>query len=106
MSGNIYLLDGGDGSFKIGVTRGSVDNRVKKLQTGNPNEIIPIKYYHANNYLFLIEKRLHMLFSDKQLLNEWYKLSDEDVDEFIPLCEKIENQFASLKDNPFFKYNE
>ena len=40
-SGYVYLLADGlnDGIYKIGVTTGSIENRIKKLQTGNAGEI-------------------------------------------------------------------
>ena len=43
--GCVYLLGDWDkeNRYKIGVTRGDVDKRIKKLQTGNSGEIYLIK---------------------------------------------------------------
>ena len=41
-SGYVYLLcENGDNElYKIGVTSGSIENRIKKLQTGNGNKLL------------------------------------------------------------------
>ena len=53
----VYLL--GDwtrnGVYKIGVTRGDLNKRIKKLQTGNSGEIFVCQKY-TTDYPFFIEK--------------------------------------------------
>ena len=50
MKGYVYLLTDGE-FFKIGVTKGSIEKRIKKLQTGNPNNIAIVNY-HLTEYPF------------------------------------------------------
>ena len=47
--GSVYLLGDSEkeGIFKIGVTRGDIQKRIKKLQTGNAGEIYLVSYYEA-----------------------------------------------------------
>lgn len=104
--GYVYLIcdSGQDNTFKIGVTRGSIEKRIKKLQTGNGEEIFLVNYYETE-YPFLIEKMMHQKhFSDKKL-NEWFTLDSEGVSNFKKDCEDFEKTIEALKDNPFFKKN-
>ena len=53
--GYVYLL--GDfekeGSYKIGVTRGTIEHRIKKLQTGNSGEIYIVDYFQTEHPFFI-----------------------------------------------------
>ncbi len=104
--GTVYLLGDleNEGVYKIGVTRGDINARIKKLQTGNSGEIYVVKLF-VTKHPFFVESSLHRRFSSLCVLNEWYKLSADDVKEFYNTCNDIENTAESLKDNPFFKYN-
>ena len=101
--GYVYLLgdSGKDSSFKIGVTRGSIEKRIKKLQTGNDNDIFLVAYYETKNP-FYVEKMMHLKYFSKQILNEWYNLDAKDIASFQESCREIEDRVESLKDNPFF----
>ena len=57
MQGCVYLLTDGE-FFKIGVTRGSIEKRIRKLQTGNPDSIVIINHYDTA-YPFKIDSALH-----------------------------------------------
>ena len=52
----VYLIEdqGSDNYFKIGVTRGDMEKRLKKLQTGNGNEIRMHRFYEMS--FFQLEK--------------------------------------------------
>ncbi len=103
--GFVYLLEciiDDDSIYKIGFTKDKIQKRINKLQTGNGYELIEL-YKFETQYNQKVERRLHKYFSNKRLKGEWFKLNKEDVDNFIQKCEKIENDFDSLKDNPFFK---
>lgn len=100
--GYIYVLcDPSTDLFKIGLTTGSIENRMKKLQTGNGSEM-HIVTFHETNYPYKVEKMLHNKFSPKKELNEWFSLTAEDVSNFSQTCEQIEETIKSLLDNPFF----
>ena len=101
--GFVYLLGDTEkpGIYKIGVTRGSIARRIKKLQTGNSGEIYICKYFRTD-HPFFIEKQLHKKYCYDKILNEWFELSDEEVFNFEKSCEFYENLIETMKDNPFF----
>lgn len=100
----VYLLgdSGQDNTFKIGVTRGSVEKRIRQLQTGNGEEIYLVNFYETD-YPFFIERLMHNKFYPKQKRNEWFNLDVEDVVKFREHCKAFEDTASSLKDNPFSK---
>ena len=100
--GYVYLLGNGNESFKIGVTRGSIEKRIKKLQTGNSDEIYMLDYFETDNP-FLMEKMLHTKYAGKKIMNEWFNLNSEDIAEFKDICEELQKNIDALKDNYFFK---
>lgn len=100
MKGYVYLLTDGK-FFKIGVTRGSIEKRIKKLQTGNPDNITIVNY-HLTEYPFKLESFLHTKHAQQKINNEWFDLSSNDVTSFKQECERIDQMFDQLKDNPFF----
>lgn len=107
--GFVYLImstdsDGKKELYKIGITKGSIEKRIKSLSTGNPNIISLIHSYDSKNYKE-IEKWLHSRFSLKKTNsnNEWFYLSDDDVKNFRITCENIESTLILLKEqNSFF----
>lgn len=92
--GYVYLVGdwGRDGVYKIGVTRGTIERRIKKLQTGNSGEIYIVDYYRTD-HPFFIEKWLHTKYCGGNILNEWFNLSLEDVLQFKKDCEFYENLY-------------
>lgn len=100
--GYVYLLmeNNDAANYKIGVTRGKIENRIKKLQTGNSDEISMCRYYETKNP-FILEKKLHDRYLSKKVMNEWYHLSDEDVLGFVDECKAIDSILDAVKDNPF-----
>lgn len=103
-SGYVYLLCDLDRekTYKIGVTRGKIENRIKKLQTGNAGEIHLVNY-HKSEAPFFVEKHLHLFYNNNNIRNEWFSLTDEQAMDFKSNCLKIEDMYDALKDNPFFK---
>jgi hypothetical protein len=100
----VYLLcDLGENNlYKIGVTKGKIEKRIKQLQTGNGNEISLINFYETK-YPFAIERLLHIKFNSKQLKSEWFELENDDVFKFKEICANIENNIESLENNAFKK---
>lgn len=103
-NGFVYLICDytRDYTYKIGVSKGAVEKRLKKLQTGNSGELIPLKIYPSEDPFYL-ETQLHMYFQNRKILNEWFELSDDDVKNFTDTCKMLENNAKVLEDNPFFK---
>lgn len=101
----VYLIcDPDQNVYKIGVTRNIVQNRLKKLQTGNSSEL-HIVYTVETDYPFRLETLLHNKFSNKKVQGEWYKLSDEDVKNFKDTCQYYKNIINSMLNNPYFNKN-
>lgn len=99
----VYLIcDIENNNYKIGVTKGDIYKRIKKLQTGNCTNLFLI-YAHNTEYPFTLEKMLHCRFNPDRTLNEWFALSDEDVINFPKTCNEMENTIKVMKDNPHFK---
>ena len=101
--GSVYLIcDSETELYKIGVTRGDVEKRLKKLQTGNGNEL-HIVFVFETDTPFTIEKMLHNRFFSKNKLNEWFELESDEVMYFEDYCNKCQKNVDALKDNPFFE---
>lgn len=102
--GFVYIFSDtlNEGVFKIGVTKGSLEKRIKKLQTGNPGEIFVCNSYQTD-IPFFIEKHLHFRYDYKREHGEWFRLTDEEVLNFKKTCKEIEEMRESMKDNYFFK---
>ena len=101
----IYLIGKVDtpDRYKIGLTKAhDINERIKKLQTGNDEELFLVKSFKTDTP-YKLESMLHFRYSQNQILNEWYQLSKDDVDEFLGVCEKLQNTINVLKENPFFK---
>ena len=103
-SGYIYLIcDPATDLFKIGLTTGDIEKRIKKLQTGNGTEL-HVVYVRQTDHPYKLEKMLHNHFFAKRVLNEWFALDSDDLERFNDVCVVKEALIESLKDNPFFKY--
>ena len=100
--GYVYLIcDPQTDHFKIGVTKGTIENRINELQTGNSSEL-HITNSHKTNYPFRVEKMLHSKFSNYRVHGEWFNLPNEEIFNFNETCNKIDEVIEALKDNPFF----
>lgn len=68
----IYFIKQGD-FVKIGVSR-DIDNRIKALQTGSPDELELLADEYGDE---ITERWLHELFSNQWHRGEWFRLDDE-----------------------------
>lgn len=107
--GFVYLLMSTDSNglielYKIGITTKDVNERIKKLSTGNPNKITLLASYESKNYL-KIEKWFHAKYRLQKTAsnNEWFQLNNFEVKDFILNCKKADETISFLKkNNPFF----
>lgn len=76
LPGYIYIYKQGE-YYKIGRSKTS-DCRIKKYVTENPNEIELVYKVKVDDYIDE-EKKLHNLFSEKLHNREWFKLTDDDI---------------------------
>lgn len=102
--GYVYLIGEVDnpGKYKIGSTRAkNINSRLRQLQTGNSSELY-IKESFETEYPFKLEKMLHNYFKDKNLILEWFELSEADTGSFISICKDKARIIESLNGNPFY----
>ena len=102
--GYVYLIGevGNSTNYKIGSTRAkNVNKRLKQLQTGSSSELY-IKESFETEHPFKLEKMLHNHFKEKNLIGEWFELSEADTEAFKSICEDKIKVIESLKDNPFY----
>lgn len=89
--------------FKIGSTRKkNILERLKQLQTGNPEELY-IKDYFETSKPFLLENMLHRHYFKDNAFNEWFELNDEKIKGFHDTCEKYQYIIESLKNNSYMQ---
>lgn len=94
---SVYLLKKDD-CYKIGFTRNDPKDRIKQLNTGSTSPIDLIHSY-STKYPSKLESSLHRKFKPKKVFGEWYRLDQNDIDNFLNECNKIEQIFETLKDN-------
>lgn len=101
MQNYIYLIQDNT-YYKIGETNKLPKSRLKELQTGNPRLLKLIYEYKCNDSKKL-EFLLHRYFHNKHILNEWFELDKEDVEEFLKICDKLNTNLSVLNENHYFK---
>ena len=84
-SGFIYLLECNE-YHKIGVSKTSVEQRVKALETGNPYDINIVFYKKVKN-CYRAERNLHLRYKDFYHKNEWFV--GLDIEEVIAFMSNI-----------------
>lgn len=100
---SVYLLKShidGEYIYKIGISKNTY-NRLKQLFTSNPSLSL-IKTFRTKHNEKL-ESSLHNYFKIKRNEGEWFYLSEEDVENFYNVCNKLEKNLDVLKkNNPFY----
>lgn len=87
--------------YKIGITKEKDPyKRLKKLQTGNPN-ILSFQFLFETKYPYKLESIMHEYYKNQKMLNEWYDLTQSDIENFMVLCENKEKIIDGLKENPY-----
>lgn len=69
-STHLYILSCG-ARIKIGVTS-NIDQRLKSLQTGNPEQIV-VEYIEERKNPTKAERYLHKCFAKRRLVGEWFE---------------------------------
>lgn len=82
---------------KVGVSK-NPDKRLKQLQTANECELQLVKTYQSiKDYDYKIETSLQNVYYKRyKILNEWYELPREIIDNFENLCTKIESNLEHI----------
>lgn len=98
----VYLIcDPKNEYYKIGVTTGTIENRIKKLQTGNGTELHVTSWFKTSQP-FKLEKLLHSKFGSKRQSGEWFALDTPDIINFKDICQKLQETLDCLMENPFY----
>ena len=96
--GEIYFIrerDRTDGScspyVKIGMVNDISRNSAERLtdhQTGNPRDLI-LHHVTQTPGPFRVERFLHQQFGPNRVRSEWFRLSDDELENAIQICEKL-----------------
>lgn len=79
LRGFVYVIKCNE-YYKIGCSREGVEKRLKAMQTGNPYELELIMMIKTSNYP-KTELFLHKRFDKYRIRGEWFKLSEELINE-------------------------
>jgi hypothetical protein len=100
MIGYVYIISeyGDEMLYKIGFTKNHPSIRLKKLSTGNSNEIRLLNFYQSKNYV-KIEKMLHLKFNKSRYRGEWFNLTKKEVNSFTYEAELADALINFLTEN-------
>jgi len=96
----IYLIENTIGDttrYKIGFTS-NIERRLKEITTSNPGSLNVLEKFKTK-WNRKVETIIHKRYSNKNVKNEWFDLSDSDVKKFIYHCQKIESNLDFLYEN-------
>lgn len=80
-TGYVYIIHGGTGLCKIGMTTGDPYKRIAELQTGSPVELKIIAIL-ATDKPQELEQALHKDFTHRRKQGEWFQLTEADFAKF------------------------
>lgn len=84
--------------YKIGYTRRDISKRIKELKTGNAADFYLIDSF-SSKWGTKIESSLHRRFRSKKINREWFKLDENDINEFKTYCEILHKNFDIISLN-------
>ncbi len=91
MIGLIYIIgeENDSGLYKIGETK-NLKNRIKQLQTGNPNKLVVIDKFRCINHE-TFEKILHKKYKNNKKQGEWFEFTDDELSACITFAKDLPN---------------
>ena len=81
--------------YKIGITKRNINKRLNELKTGNPATLTVIHTFESK-YAPKIERHFHISKASSNVGGEWFNLSQQDINDFIPQCNLIHNNLDLL----------
>ena len=84
--------------YKIGITKRNINKRLNELKTGNPATLTVIHTFNSK-FAPKIEKHFHITKQSSNVGGEWFNLTEEDINNFIPQCKLIHNNLELLANN-------
>jgi hypothetical protein len=98
---NVYLISAetnGKKLYKIGYTKRKVEERIKEFKTGNTAVFSIIEVFNSK-WGTKIEASLHRQFNTKKVGGEWFDLDENDLNNYLNLCEQLQNNFEIIENN-------
>jgi hypothetical protein len=84
--------------YKIGITKNNANKRLKQLKTGNPATLTVIHTFNTK-FAYKIEKHFHITKQSSNVGGEWFNLTEDDINNFIPQCKQIHDNLEYLSKN-------
>jgi len=97
----IYLISSeinNDILYKIGITKRDVKTRIKELKTGNAASLNIVNVFESK-WASKIEANLHASYKSNNISGEWFRLKQEEIDNFTSRCQMIHNNFEVLNES-------
>jgi hypothetical protein len=94
----IYLMESVrdyDTVYKIGYSK-KPSQRVKNVQTGNDGHV-KVLYTFESKHGKKVERAVQSFYKHAHKNMEWFALDINDVCQFLPLCEKVEQNLDYLE---------
>jgi len=93
----VYLIqEQGTDNYKIGVTRRTIQSRIKGLTPGNSNKLIEVTNYETP-LGYKLETALHNYFKGLgKDSKEWFEFIDFNKEEFLKICKKLNDNLLYL----------
>jgi hypothetical protein len=89
-NGYVYLIRQGQSDlYKIGHTTKKPSNRLKELQTGNPQELYLITSYQTKYYKD-VENLMHTKNNHFKVVREWFRFDFKIESNFLEECQNNE----------------
>ena len=97
MTGFVYLIgESGTKKVKIGRSKSDPNNRLKQLQTGNPNQL-ELLFSLKTKYPTKVEAGIHRLYGSQRMIGEWFYF--EDITELINKIKLVDSNLEFIKNN-------
>lgn len=90
--GFVYLMHSSSGHYKIGASA-NPQSRLRSLRTASPFVIRLLHTVHTGD-MYEAEKTLHTRYAGKRVNNEWFELSDFDVQAILALTNYGAGRFS------------
>jgi len=98
----VYLIENGEGLYKVGRTKLDVSERIRQLQTGSPYQLEFVAECLVN-HPSKVEAYLHRKYRQFHVSGEWFALPMDVVREFVDDAARQDEIFTMLIEdgNPF-----
>lgn len=105
---NVYLISSyinGEILYKIGMTKRSVEKRLKELKTGNAADLAIVNIFESK-WASKIEANLHIRYASLNVGGgEWFSLDENEVANFLNNCKLIHDNFEIIfKTNTYYSH--